>query len=1336
MNKTLSLTDTLPALVRFAPLAVIVADLDGEVWMWNPAATELFGWTESEAIGQFVPFVPSEKRSEFQEFREALLKGETLRNRVVRRVCKDGSWLDVSLSIAPLRNSADEITGLIYMIADITERKRAEERYKKTLHELEFQKFALDQHSIVAITDVSGKIAYVNDKFCEISKYSREELLGQDHRIVSSGYHSKEFIRNLWVTIGNGKVWKGEICNRAKDGSIYWMDTTIVPLLNERGKPYQYVSIRTDITDRKHAEDALRASEARYRAIVEDQTELIARWSAVGGITFVNDAACRYLNITRDELISQTFYPYIYEEDRPLVAAAVQSLTYDHPIASVEHRLILPSGKIRWTHWDNHAIFSESGELIEYQSVGRDITEHRQAEERLRLSEKRFRSLIENSSDAIALLNAVGVIYYASPSSSRILGYSIDEMIGRNAFEFLHADDMPEAQRLFAQLFNDPAKRITHPVRFRHKDGEWIWIETVGVNLLADPSVEAIVVNYRDITARKRMVEESAKLYNAVEQSADIIFITNLDGTIEYINPSFEVITGYSQEETVGNSPHIFNSGLMEPEYFSRLWAILLSGEVFRGEVINRKKNGEIFYYDQTITPIKDAHGNITHFVSTGRDVTERKWAEEELRRAHNELEARVAQRTAELASAYSSLRESERFVQHVADATPDIIFVFDLIEQRVMYVNNRIHDVLGYSVDEIHQLGVNFVPRVMRSEDLSRLPQVMNRLESMAGDEVLDGEYQMQHKDGQWRWLSMRVIVFQRTADNHPRQILGAMQDVTEHREAEESLHRQNEHLTALYEISLELLNRRDLSSLLQSIVTRASTLMDAAYCYLYLVEGEKLVVCATTKEFHQFLGWSLRRGEGLSGRVWQDGKSMTVEDYASWSGRKTAYDEWQFHAESAVPIWSDGVCVGVLGAARLGEDRRVFNSTEVENLTRLATLVSVVLDNVHLYLKAQNELAERRQSEARLQAILDNSPTHIYLKSVPERRYLLMNRQMERWFNASRGALLGKTDYELYPREAAENFRVVDERVLDSGEAVSAEEVLTLPDGKRIVNLSIKFPLRDESGSIYAMGGISSDITERKSSEARLNELNTELQEQARELARSNADLEQFAFAASHDLQEPLRMVISYSQLMSKRYKGKLDADADEFINYAVSGAMRMQAMIKGLLTYSRLGRQGETFGLIDCNSALRTAMDNLQFVIEDHQAVITQDPLPTVYGNMTLIAQLFQNLLSNAIKFCVDKTPRVHVGVEMRVNDGLAEWVFAVSDNGLGIAREQLERAFVIFQRLHTWSEIAGTGIGLATCKRIVERHGGRIWVESEEGKGSTFYFAIPDQAVVQR
>ena len=141
MNKTIALT--LPALIRLAPLAIIVANLDGKVWLWNPAATELFGRTESEGVGQFLPFVPPEKRSEFLEFREALLKGETIRNREVQRVCKDGSWLDVSLSIAPLRNSADEITGLIYMIADITERKRTEERHQKTLRELEFQKFGL-----------------------------------------------------------------------------------------------------------------------------------------------------------------------------------------------------------------------------------------------------------------------------------------------------------------------------------------------------------------------------------------------------------------------------------------------------------------------------------------------------------------------------------------------------------------------------------------------------------------------------------------------------------------------------------------------------------------------------------------------------------------------------------------------------------------------------------------------------------------------------------------------------------------------------------------------------------------------------------------------------------------------------------------------------------------------------------------------------------------------------------------------------------------------------------------------------------------------------------------
>jgi light-regulated signal transduction histidine kinase (bacteriophytochrome) len=230
--------------------------------------------------------------------------------------------------------------------------------------------------------------------------------------------------------------------------------------------------------------------------------------------------------------------------------------------------------------------------------------------------------------------------------------------------------------------------------------------------------------------------------------------------------------------------------------------------------------------------------------------------------------------------------------------------------------------------------------------------------------------------------------------------------------------------------------------------------------------------------------------------------------------------------------------------------------------------------------------------------------------------------------------------------------------------------------------------------------------------------------LARKAAELARSNADLEQFAYVASHDLQEPLRMVAAYTQLLAERYQGKLDPTADQFIGYAREGALRMQVLIQDLLAFSRVGRK-EDCSRVDCNAAMRDVLQILSPAIEECGGTVNYSTLPEVWADNTQIVQLFQNLIGNAIKFRSKEPPVVSIEAATNEND----WLFSVRDNGIGIAPEDASGIFAVFQRLHSRSEYPGNGIGLAICKKIVERYGGKIWVESQPGSGSTFKFTLP-------
>lgn len=320
----------------------------------------------------------------------------------------------------------------------------------------------------------------------------------------------------------------------------------------------------------------------------------------------------------------------------------------------------------------------------------------------------------------------------------------------------------------------------------------------------------------------------------------------------------------------------------------------------------------------------------------------------------------------------------------------------------------------------------------------------------------------------------------------------------------------------------------------------------------------------------------------------------------------------------------------------------------------------------------------------------------------------------------------LIGRTQTDLASRKinwrdfTPEEFWELDDRAVMgltlTGRVSPYEKQYQRKDGTRVWILVSKAILLPEEDKVLAFV---MEITERKQAEEELRRL-------MEELKRSNAELEQFAYVASHDLQEPLRTVAGMVQLLQQRYQGQLDDRADEYIQHAVNGTVRMQTLINDLLVLSRVNRRGRQFERIESGEALQIALDNLAIAIRDSGAVITHDPMPALDGDETQLAQVFQNIIGNAIKFRGAQVPAVHIGANR--SDG--GWLFSIRDNGIGIEAQYFERIFAPFQRLHTRQEYLGNGIGLAICKKIVERHGGRIWVESTPGQGSVFFFTLPD------
>jgi PAS domain S-box-containing protein len=991
-------------------------------------------------------------------------------------------------------------------------------------------------------------------------------------------------------------------------------------------------------------------------AVIEWDSELrVVRWSPMAEQIFGWSAA---------EVIGKYWHELsiIYPEDFEQVWAVANQLLHSRePRLVCRNRNYTKNGSVIDCEWYNSVLMDESGIVVSILSFGRDITEHLRIQEELHQREQAFSALAENATDIIARFDREMRHIY--------INRAIESATGKPASEFIHKSNTELGMSPYICNLWDEAcvkvfrtgKQETMEFDFPTPDGTKYYQSRVIPEFAEDNSVETVLGITRDITEIKQVESQlrqsEARFRRVVDSNIIGIFFWEINGQITDANQAFLNLVGYTRDDLVEKKISWLK---MTPPQYRSLDEQKLAEMAVTATAIPYEK--EYIRSDGSRVPVllgaAFLEGTQEFGVSFVLDLTPRKQAEVELQK-HQQL------------------------LESILTTIPNFLYIYDTESQQNIYVNAAVTAMLGYTPEELQDLGSQAISSLVHPEDLPKLIAGMQRLENSSNPhETDDRDYRIKHKNGEWRWVHERSTIFKRTPGGQIQQIIGSILDISDRKQAEESLKEQNEVLQTIFDnvpVMIKFFNQN----------------------------GE---ISLVNRYFEKVLGWSFAEIKN---------RDMFAEFYPQPEYRAYVLD----FIQAATQEWGDfqtkvrdGRIIDTTWAnIRLSDGRRIGIGQDISDRKR-----------AEAELKQLNETLEAQvaQRTAELETFFDALPDRIFVVEREDMRQVFVNQSLAKMagFNSPK-EMQGKTVSECFSPKLATKFVRENLRVFESGETLHLQEKFVL-SGDTVYFDTFKIPLRNLDGEVYALIGTSRDITE-------LVETKQALSQRTDQLEAANQELESFCSSVSHDLRAPLRHISGFVNALKQRLESTEMLNDPKLVHYMEvidDSSQKMSLLIDGLLTLSRVGRTELVQIPIDLTRLVQTAIKltksqtagDLGLTPESVEFVVGN--LPAVTGDPTLLQQVFSNLISNAVKFSRGCTPATIV------IDCLPDGTIFVKDNGVGFPMEYADRLFGAFVRLHSQREFEGTGIGLAIVQRIIHRHGGTIWGQSSPSQGATFYFKL--------